>query len=69
MLLSELVRCRDPGVPVHGYKIGEHYWVGQMDTFACDAGYHLEGPMNRMCMENGNWNDVTPTCKFNQAFY
>ena len=50
-------------MPVHGYKMGEHYWAGQMVTFACDTGYHLEGPTNRLCLENGNWSDVTPTCK------
>jgi len=59
---AELVKCGDPSVPVNGYKIGEHYWAGQMVTFACDAGYHLEGPTKRLCLENGNWSDVTPTC-------
>ena len=50
-------------MPVHGYKIGEHYWAGKMVTFACDPGYFLEGPTNRLCLENGNWSDVIPTCK------
>ena len=61
--MSELVGCGDPGVPVHGYKIGENYWAGEMVTFACDTGYHLEGPTNRLCLENGNWSNVVPTCK------
>ena len=34
-----------------------------MVTFACDAGYYLEGPTNRLCLENGNWSNVVPTCK------
>lgn len=59
---AELVGCGDPGVPVHGYKIGENYWAGELVTFACDAGYHLEGPTNRLCLENGNWSNVVPTC-------
>ena len=59
----ELVGCGDPGVPVHGYKIGENYWAGEMVAFACDAGYHLEGPTNRLCLENGHWSNVVPTCK------
>ena len=50
-------------MPVHGYKIGDKYWAGQVVTFACDAGYHLEGPSNKLCLENGNWSETVPTCK------
>ena len=50
-------------MPVHGYKIGENYWAGQMVTFACDTGYHLEGPTNRLCLENGSWSEIIPTCE------
>ena len=49
-------------MPVHGYKIGENYWGGQMVKYTCDPGYFLEGPTNRMCLENGNWSDVVPKC-------
>ena len=49
-------------MPVHGYKIGENYWGGQMVKYTCDTGYRLEGPTNRMCLENGNWSDVVPKC-------
>ena len=63
VLIQELVGCGDPGVPVHGYKTGENYWAGQMVTFTCDTGYHLEGPTNRLCLEGGNWSDVMPTCE------
>ena len=63
VLILELVGCGDPGVPVHGYKTGENYWAGQMVTFTCDTGYHLEGPTNRLCLEGGNWSDVMPTCE------
>lgn len=47
---------------MHGYKIGENYWAGQMVRFTCDTGYRLEGTANRMCLENGNWSDVVPKC-------
>ena len=66
VLIQELVGCGDPGVPVHGYKTGENYWAGQMVTFTCDTGYHLEGPTNRLCLEGGNWSDVMPKC---ECFY
>lgn len=54
-------------MPVQGYKIGENYWGGQMVKYTCDTGYVLEGPTNRMCLENGNWSDVVPKC--NGVFY
>ena len=61
--LSELVGCGKPDVPVNGYKIGDNYWAGQLVIFACDSGYHLEGPSNRLCLQDGNWSDTTPTCE------
>ena len=59
----ELVGCGEPHVPMNGYKVGENYWAGEMVIFACDTGYHLEGPTNRLCLENGSWSNVVPTCK------
>ena len=48
---------------MNGYKIGDNYWAGQLVIFACDSGYHLEGPSNRLCLQDGNWSDTTPTCE------
>lgn len=55
-------------MPVHGYKIGENYWAGQMVKFTCDTGYHLEGPTNRMCLKNGNWSNVVPKCNEMESY-
>ena len=55
-------------MPVHGYKIGENYWGGQMVKYTCDPGFFLEGPTNRMCLENGNWSDVVPKCNEMESF-
>ena len=49
-------------MPVHGYKIGENHWAGQIVKYTCDTGYFIEGPTNRLCLENGNWSDVVPKC-------
>ena len=35
-------------MPVHGYKIGENYWAGQIVKYTCDTGYFMEGPTNRL---------------------
>ena len=33
-------------MPVHGFKIGENYWAGQIVKYTCDTGYFIEGPTN-----------------------
>ena len=55
-------------MPVHGYKIGENYWAGQIVKYTCDTGYFMEGPTNRLCLENGNWSDVVPKCNEEECF-
>ena len=59
----ELVGCGDPGSPANGHKIGTEFWSGKVVMFACDPGYHLEGPSSRLCLAQGNWSDTMPTCK------
>ena len=63
MTLSELLGCGDPGVPMHGHRIGDDFWAGKLVVFACDVGFRLEGPSDRLCLENGNWSEFMPTCK------
>ena len=55
--------CGDPGVPVHGSKTGDNYTAGEMITFTCDTGYHLEGPAKLLCLKSGTWNNSLPRCK------
>ena len=31
-------------------------------TFACNAGYELQGPNNGTCLANGSWSKGNPTC-------
>lgn len=68
--ISELADCGDPSVPVHGSKTGNNYKAGGTITFACDTGYHLEGPTNLRCLKNGTWDNTMPKCKKTDiAFY
>ena len=39
-----------------------------MVKYTCDTGYFLEGPTNRLCLENGNWSDVVPKCNEMESF-
>ncbi|XP_031570032.1 uncharacterized protein LOC116304430 [Actinia tenebrosa] len=58
----ELALCGDPGTPEHGYRTGKENWAGKMVIYACDPGYHLDGPSNRLCLSSGNWSNYLPTC-------
>lgn len=62
-IVSDLVGCDEPSVPLHGVKIGENYWAGKSVEFACDTGYQLVGPTTRVCLPAGNWSNTEPTCK------
>ncbi|KAK3698424.1 hypothetical protein QZH41_001190 [Actinostola sp. cb2023] len=49
-----LVNCGDPGAPNHGYRTGDEFWAGKMVIYACDPGYHLAGPSDRLCLATGH---------------
>ncbi|XP_020896631.1 uncharacterized protein LOC110235508 [Exaiptasia diaphana] len=54
--------CGDPGKPLNGYRTGNEFWAGNMVFYTCDPGYYLVGPSNRLCLENGAWSDLIPSC-------
>ena len=36
--------------------------LGNIATFNCHAGYQLKGSQKRLCLANGQWSGVQPTC-------
>uniref|UniRef100_A0A673BJS4 CUB and Sushi multiple domains 2 n=1 Tax=Sphaeramia orbicularis TaxID=375764 RepID=A0A673BJS4_9TELE len=54
--------CGDPGVPVHGIRLGEEFTVGSVVRFSCEPGYVLRGSPERTCLANGNWSGEKPQC-------
>ena len=54
--------CGDPGVPVHGIRLGEEFTVGSVVRFSCEPGYVLKGSPERTCLANGTWLGTQPEC-------
>ncbi|XP_052388948.1 CUB and sushi domain-containing protein 2-like [Carassius gibelio] len=54
--------CGDPGVPVHGIRLGEEFFVGSIVRFSCEPGYVLKGSSERTCLANGSWVGIQPEC-------
>lgn len=54
--------CGDPGVPVHGIRLGEEFSVSSVVRFSCEPGYTLKGSPERTCMNNGTWLGTQPEC-------
>uniref|UniRef100_A0A4W6D789 CUB and Sushi multiple domains 2 n=1 Tax=Lates calcarifer TaxID=8187 RepID=A0A4W6D789_LATCA len=52
--------CGDPGVPVHGIRLGEEFTVGSVVRFSCEPGYMLKGSPERTYR---TWNGTKPHCK------
>ena len=63
LFLSE--SCKDPGVPQNGHRIGSNFDHGAVVKFHCKNGtYDLLGAKDIKC-NNGEWNNLPPTCKGN----
>lgn len=54
--------CGDPGIPVHGIRLGEEFTVGSVVRFSCEPGYMLKGSPERTCLSNGTWLGTQPEC-------
>lgn len=54
--------CGDPGIPVHGIRLGEVFSVGSNVRFSCEPGYILKGSSERTCLANGSWVGNQPEC-------
>ncbi|XP_016400283.1 CUB and sushi domain-containing protein 1-like, partial [Sinocyclocheilus rhinocerous] len=54
--------CGDPGIPVHGIRLGEEFTVGSIVRFSCEPGYVLKGSSERTCLANGSWVGIQPEC-------
>ncbi len=54
--------CGDLPGPDNGLvtvSIGD---FGSNASYTCETGYNLNGDMNRMCQDNGDWSGSAPTC-------
>lgn len=47
----------------HGVSHGRPFWEGKHVSFSCDLGYCLKGSSERICLKNGSWTGVQPSCE------
>ncbi|XP_070564055.1 zonadhesin-like [Ptychodera flava] len=58
--------CDDPGTPEDGSQLDDHTYPvppGTTVRFCCDENFLLVGNQVLLCLENGTWDGVHPTCE------
>nr|XP_033792232.1 CUB and sushi domain-containing protein 1 [Geotrypetes seraphini] len=55
--------CGDPGIPIHGSRLGDEFKVKGLLRFACEMGYVLKGSVERTCLLNSSWSGTQPVCE------
>ncbi|XP_072107222.1 CUB and sushi domain-containing protein 1a [Mobula birostris] len=55
--------CGDPGIPVHGSRLGDEFKIRSLLRFNCEAGYILRGSSERSCKPDGSWSGIQPVCE------
>ena len=62
-MFCTLSGCGDPGVPKHGYRVGDHFGFLSSVEYFCNRGFKLaQGSSLRECQENGKWSGYVPKC-------
>ena len=59
--VCEIVRCNPPRLS-HGLASTFKNEYNTRITFSCNQGYVLFGPIERLCLVNGNWSGSNPVC-------
>ncbi|KAM4545896.1 complement factor B-like [Odontesthes bonariensis] len=64
------VQCPDPTVIKNGFVTPqlEKYFVSNVTTYECHAGYAMRGPSSRTCLPNGKWSGYTTICSHDYNF-
>ncbi|XP_070563038.1 LOW QUALITY PROTEIN: sushi, von Willebrand factor type A, EGF and pentraxin domain-containing protein 1-like [Ptychodera flava] len=55
--------CGYPGILSNGQKSGTSYYVGDVVTWKCNAGFNLVGNAAISCTVDGVWSGKKPVCK------
>ncbi|XP_065195313.1 sushi, von Willebrand factor type A, EGF and pentraxin domain-containing protein 1-like [Sycon ciliatum] len=58
----KVVTCEDPGTPRNGSRKVDRTEYNGTVVYNCDEGFALVGQGVAVCMEDGNWTSLTPTC-------
>ncbi|KAM5264090.1 CUB and sushi domain-containing protein 1 [Ctenodactylus gundi] len=61
----DLVRCKDPGTPSHGYRIrDEGHFADTTVLYSCSPGYTMHGSSTLTCLSGDRrvWDGPVPSC-------
>lgn len=68
VLLISTAPCKEPAVPVHGFKRGQGFKHGHSVRFYCHGGYQRVGAASIMC-NDGKWDSQNPVCKGKECYF
>ncbi|XP_019410274.1 PREDICTED: sushi, von Willebrand factor type A, EGF and pentraxin domain-containing protein 1, partial [Crocodylus porosus] len=57
------VSCGKPETPEHGVVLGTGYSYRDAVHYKCNAGYELQGDIERICQGNKLWSGAAPMCR------
>ncbi|XP_071802824.1 sushi, von Willebrand factor type A, EGF and pentraxin domain-containing protein 1-like isoform X1 [Asterias amurensis] len=58
-----VVRCPEPEVPEHGFKIAPRLGMNAIVRYFCNEGYSLVGSRTARCTMEETWSNLVPECK------
>ncbi|XP_050843098.1 sushi, von Willebrand factor type A, EGF and pentraxin domain-containing protein 1 isoform X3 [Serinus canaria] len=58
----ERISCGVPPTLENGYYSAEDFFAGSTVTYHCNSGYYLLGDSRMLCLDNGSWNSISPSC-------
>ncbi|NWY42555.1 SVEP1 protein, partial [Sylvia atricapilla] len=58
----ERISCGVPPTLENGFYSAEDFFAGSTVTYHCNTGYYLLGDSRMLCLDNGSWNSISPSC-------
>ncbi|NXO38057.1 SVEP1 protein, partial [Locustella ochotensis] len=58
----ERISCGVPPTLENGFYSAEDFFAGSTVTYHCNSGYYLLGDSRMLCLDNGSWNSISPSC-------
>uniref|UniRef100_A0A8C0BA79 Sushi, von Willebrand factor type A, EGF and pentraxin domain-containing protein 1 n=1 Tax=Buteo japonicus TaxID=224669 RepID=A0A8C0BA79_9AVES len=58
----ERISCGVPPPLENGFYSAEDFFAGSTVTYHCNSGYYLLGDSRMLCLDNGSWSSISPSC-------
>ncbi|XP_074527811.1 complement factor B-like [Halichoeres trimaculatus] len=60
--------CADPGIPAGASRDGNIFGIDDKVKYSCKGDLFLVGSSERVCLENGEWTGIEPTCYYKYTY-